>query len=161
MIWHILNHEWYGTVDIVVWVITWADLLIMWYNVHDKRGILKVLSIVFYLSNRFTSPIMFGIILKSYLSSMLWFNFHEDIIMQTRKILLWIHILFVTWQTQNFSGKYDILPFESVQNNNNSSLNLIILYHVVDHNHVRWLYNWWLSWNFFITKYWNSNTKTV
>ena len=36
------------------------------------RGIWKVLSLVFYLSNRFTIPIMYGIILKSYLSSMLW-----------------------------------------------------------------------------------------
>ena len=39
----------------------------------------------FYLSNRFTNPIMFGIILKSYLSSMFWKRIHEDIIMQTRK----------------------------------------------------------------------------
>ena len=54
----------------------------------SSRGIWKVLSMVFYLSNRFTKPIMFGIILKSHLSSMLWHNFHEDIIVQTRKILL-------------------------------------------------------------------------
>ena len=52
------------------------------------RGIWKVLSMVFYLNNRFTKPIMFGIILKSHLSSMLWHKFHEDIIMQKRKILL-------------------------------------------------------------------------
>ena len=52
------------------------------------RGIWKVLSMVFYLSNGFTNPIMFGIILKSYLSPMLWHKFHEDIIMQTRTILL-------------------------------------------------------------------------
>ena len=50
------------------------------------RGIWKVLSMVFYLSNRFTNLIMFGIILKNYLSSTLWHKFHEDIIMQTRKI---------------------------------------------------------------------------
>ena len=49
------------------------------------RGIWKVLSMVFYLSNRFTNAIMFGISLKSYLSSMLWHKFHEDIIMQTQK----------------------------------------------------------------------------
>ena len=54
----------------------------------NTRGIWKVLSMVFYLSNRFTKPIMFGIILKSHLSSMLWHKFHEDIIMQKRKILL-------------------------------------------------------------------------
>ena len=55
---------------------------------YNTRGIWKVLSMVFYLSNRFTKPIMFGIILKSHLSSMLWHKFHEDIIMQKRKILL-------------------------------------------------------------------------
>ena len=38
---------------------------------------------VFYLCNRFTDPIMFGIILKSYLSSMLRYRFRDDIIMQT------------------------------------------------------------------------------
>ena len=76
------------------------------------RGIWKVLSMVYYLSNRCTNLIMFGIILMSYLSSMLWHKFHEDIIMQTRKILLWIHVLFVYWKTQNFSRKYNILPFE-------------------------------------------------
>ena len=54
----------------------------------STRGIWKVLSMVLYLSNRFTNLIMFGIILKSYLSSMLWHKFHEDIIMQIRKILL-------------------------------------------------------------------------
>ena len=32
--------------------------------------------------------------------------------MQTRNILLCIHVLFVYWKTQNFSGKYIILPFE-------------------------------------------------
>ena len=52
------------------------------------RGIWKVLSMVLYLSNRFTDPIMFGLILKRYLSSMLWHKFYEDIIMQTRNILL-------------------------------------------------------------------------
>ena len=55
---------------------------------------------------------MFGIILKSYLSFMLWFNFNEDIIMLTQKIILLIHVLFVYWKTQNFSGKFKILSFE-------------------------------------------------
>ena len=49
------------------------------------RSIWKVLRMVFYLRNRFSNPIKFGIILKSYLSSILWHKFHEDIIMQTRK----------------------------------------------------------------------------
>ena len=32
--------------------------------------------------------------------------------MQTRKRLLQIHVLFVYWNTQNFSGKSNFLPFE-------------------------------------------------
>ena len=52
------------------------------------RGIWKALGMVFYLSNRFTNPIMFSIILKNYLSSMLWHISHEDVIMQTRNNLL-------------------------------------------------------------------------
>ena len=35
---------------------------------RSTRGIWKILSMVLYLSNQFTNPIMFGIILKSYLS---------------------------------------------------------------------------------------------
>ena len=52
---------------------------------------------------------------------MLWQTFREDILMFTRKKLLRIHVLFVYWKTQNFSAKYNILPFESVQNINNIS----------------------------------------
>ena len=55
---------------------------------RSTRGIWKVLSMVFYLSNRFTKPIMFVNILKSHSFSMLWHKFHEDIITQTRKFLL-------------------------------------------------------------------------
>ena len=55
---------------------------------HMYEGIWKVLSMVYYLSNPFTDPIMCGVIIKSYSSSMLWHKFHEDIILQTRKILL-------------------------------------------------------------------------
>ena len=76
------------------------------------RGIWKVFSMVFYLSNRFTNPVMFGFIWKNYLSPIIWHNFHKDIILQTRKISLWIHVLFIYWKTQNFSGKYNILPFK-------------------------------------------------
>ena len=47
---------------------------------HTTRGILNVLSMVFYLSNRFTNPIMFDIILKNYLSSTLWHKFYEEIL---------------------------------------------------------------------------------
>ena len=41
--------------------------------------------------------------LKKYLSSMLWHNFYKDFIIQTRKISLWIHVLFVYWKTQKGS----------------------------------------------------------
>ena len=81
-------------------------------NTEITRGIWKVLSMIFYLRNRFTNLIMFGIILKSYIFAILWHKFHEDIIIQKWTILLWIYVLFVYWKTQNFSGKYNILPFE-------------------------------------------------
>ena len=55
------------------------------------RGIWKVHSMVTYLSNRLTNSFIIGIILNSYLSSMLEHNFQEDVIMQVRKILLLIH----------------------------------------------------------------------
>ena len=48
----------------------------------------KFLAWPFYLSNRFTNPIMLDIILNNYHSSMLWHKFHEDIVMQTRIISL-------------------------------------------------------------------------
>ena len=38
---------------------------------------------IFYLRNLFTNPIMFGIMLESYLSPKSWHKFHEDIIMHT------------------------------------------------------------------------------
>ena len=84
-----------------------------WQFMYDcTRVIRKICSMVIYLSNWFTNTILFGIILKSYLSSMLWRKFYEDVMMQTRKILLWIHVLNVYWKMQNFSGKYNFLPFE-------------------------------------------------
>ena len=55
------------------------------YSDCFTRGIWKVLSMVFYLSNQSANPIMFGIILKKYLSSLLKHEFHEDVMMQTRK----------------------------------------------------------------------------
>ena len=61
------------------------ELSIFTVFLKNTRGIWKVLSMVFYLSSRFTNPIMFGIILISYFSPMLWQKFHEDIITQTRK----------------------------------------------------------------------------
>ena len=55
-------------------IIFWAS-----FTLNYTRGIWKVLSMGLYLSNQFTNPIMFGINLKSYLSSMLWHKFHEAI----------------------------------------------------------------------------------
>ena len=69
-------------------------------------------SMVFYLSNRLTNTFMFGVILNRYLSYMLLLKFHEDAKMQTRQVLLWIHILFVNWKKQNFNGKGNFLFFE-------------------------------------------------
>ena len=63
---------------------------------------------------------MIGIILKNYLFSMLGHNFHEDVILQTRKIVLRLHVLFVYWK-KHFTGKDNFLPFENVQNINNIS----------------------------------------
>ena len=37
--------------------------------------------------------------------------------MQTQKLLLGIHVLFVYWKTQNFRGKNNILPFEKCEEN--------------------------------------------
>ena len=54
----------------------------------NMMGIWKVLSMVCYLSTQFTNPIIFGIILKKYLFSLLLHKFHEDVMMQLRKILL-------------------------------------------------------------------------
>ena len=55
--------------------ILYFDLYITYGTVSSKmyytRGIWKILSMVLYLSNQFTNPIMFGIILKNYLSSFL------------------------------------------------------------------------------------------
>ena len=48
-----------------------------------------------------------------------------------------------------------------VQNINKISLNQIILYHLVGHNLVQLLYNWWPSAMFQIIKYRNSSTKTI
>ena len=79
------------------------------------RGIWKDFSMFFfffYLSNRFTNPVMFVFILKSYFSPIIWHNYHKDIILQTRTISLWIHVLFIYWKTQNSSGKNNILPFD-------------------------------------------------
>ena len=76
---------------------------------------------VFYLNKRLTHSIMFGIILKSFLSSMLWHTFHEDIIMRTRKKLLSIHVLFVNWKKQISVKNITFYLLKSVQNTNNSS----------------------------------------
>ena len=42
----------------------------------------------FFLGSQLTNPFMFGIILNSYLSSILGHKFHEDVVMQARNIFL-------------------------------------------------------------------------
>ena len=42
---------------------------------------------VFFLIKRLTNPLMFGIILNSYLLSMSGHTFHDNVVMQTRNIL--------------------------------------------------------------------------
>ena len=59
---------------------------------------------------------MFEIILKSYFSSMLWYKFHEDILMRTRKKKLRIHVLFVYWKTQNSVENITFYHLKRVQN---------------------------------------------
>ena len=54
----------------------------------NTRGILKVISMVFYLSIRFTNPIMLGIIFKSYISTMFWHKFPEDINADMKNIIV-------------------------------------------------------------------------
>ena len=60
---------------------------ILYKNDLNHEGIWKERSRVYYLSNRLTKLFMFGIILNNSLSSMFGRIFHEDVIMQTRKIL--------------------------------------------------------------------------
>ena len=48
---------------------------------HIRGAFGKFLAFSFFLSNRFTNPIIiktFGIILKSYFSSLLWHNYNAD-----------------------------------------------------------------------------------
>ena len=88
---------------------------------HHTRGIWKVLSMVFYLSNRFTKPIMFGIILKSHLSSILWHKFHEDIIMQTQTIYCEYMYCLYTGKPKISVKNITFYLLKSVQDINNSS----------------------------------------
>ena len=57
---------------------------------------------------------MFDIILKNYYSSILWHKFHEDIIMQTRIIIIvnTCTVCILENAKKKISGKYNILPFE-------------------------------------------------
>ena len=55
---------------------------------------------------------MFGIILNNYLSSMSGHKFHCNVVMQTRNILHWIHVLFVYWKKQNVNEIHNFLHFE-------------------------------------------------
>ena len=93
------------------------------------RGIWKVLSMVFYLSNLFTNPIMFGINLKNYLFSMLWQIFvNISKCLHEKYYCEYMYCLY-TGKRKIFSGKYNIYLLKSVQNINNISCFYIILYH--------------------------------
>ena len=131
------------------------------FKIIITRGIWKVLSMVFYLSKRFTKPIMFGIILKNYLSSMIWHRFYEDMIMQTRKIYCEYMYCLYTEKRKISVENITFYLLKSVQNINNISWNKIILCHLIGHNLVQLLHNWWSSWMFLIIKYRNNNTKIV
>ena len=71
---------------------------------NNMRGIWKVLSMVFYLSNRFTNPILFGIILKSYLC---WgTNYNADtknIIVRNTCIVCILESAKFQWEIQHFT----------------------------------------------------------
>ena len=85
------------------------------------RGIWKVLSMAFYLSNRFSNPIMFGTIVKRYLSSMLWHHFHVNIIMQTQKYNCEYMYCLYTGKRKISEENIAFYLLKSVQNINNSS----------------------------------------
>ena len=88
-------------------------LVLQIYFCFVTRGIWKVLSMVLYLSNRFTNPIMCGIILKNYLSSMLWHKFNELIIMRTQKYYCeYMYCLYTGKRKISVEIIYYILPFE-------------------------------------------------
>ena len=76
---------------------------------------------VFYLTNGFTNPIMFGIILKKYFSSMLLHNFHEDIIMQTQTYYYEYMYCLYTGKRKMSVENITFYLLKSVQNINNSS----------------------------------------
>ena len=69
---------------------------------------------VFYLSNRLTNPFMVGIILTYYLSPMLEHKICGDAVMQTRNILLSIHVPFVYWKSEISMEKGQFLTFRKV-----------------------------------------------
>ena len=103
-------------IGLVYCVLLWHFIITFW-----SRGIWKVLSMVLYLSNRLTNPIMCGIILKSYLSSMLWHKFNEYIIMQPQKYYCEYMYCLYTEKCQIAVENITYNLLKSVQNINNSS----------------------------------------
>ena len=88
---------------------------------NNTRGIWKVLSMVLYLSNRFTNPIMCCIILKSYLSSMLWHKFNEYIISRHEKYYCEYMYCSYTGKRKISAENITYYLLKSVRNINNSS----------------------------------------
>ena len=67
---------------------------------------------------------MLGIIFKSYISTMFWHKFHENIMMQIRKILLLINALYIYTGRRKISEEnIKLYLLKSVENINNNSLN--------------------------------------
>ena len=60
---------------------------------------------MFYVSKLSTNLFMFGIILNSYLSSMLWHIFHEDAMTQERNILC-EYVYYLYTEKSKMSIKY-------------------------------------------------------
>ena len=86
----------------------------------NNWGIWKVRSMVIYLSNRFTNPIMFCIISKNHIFSMLCHILHEVIIIQTRKYYCKYMYCLYTGKRKISVENITFYALKSVQNINNS-----------------------------------------
>ena len=75
---------------------SWCLVMVRWLFLAVPWGCLRFVIVGFSDHTHllfFYKPYHFWYFLKRYLSSMLWHNYHEDFIMQTRKIVLSIHVL--------------------------------------------------------------------
>ena len=84
---------------------------------------------------------MFGIILKNYLSSMLWHKYDLDILCRHENYYCKYMYCLYTGKREISAENITFYFLKSVQNINNSSLNKMILYDLVGHNLVQLIYN--------------------